>query len=47
MWAQVVVLTAPLLGQDLRLPQRVEELAVQQFVEQLAVERFDVAVLPG
>jgi len=42
-WAQVVVLTPPVLDQDLGFPERVEELAVEHFVSQLAVERLDVA----
>jgi len=35
--ARVVVLTSPLLDQDLRLLEREEELSVQQLVVQLAV----------
>ena len=33
--------------QDLRLPERGEDLAVVQFIAQLAVERLAAAILPG
>src|SRR5665647_1523624 len=42
-----VVVFAPLLDDDLRLLQAVEDLAVEQFVAKLPVEGFAVAVLPG
>ena len=46
MRTQVVVLTAPLFDQDLRLLCGVEALAIQELVAQLVVERLDGAVLP-
>jgi hypothetical protein len=44
-WADLVVLVAPHLDEDLCLEQRVEAFAVQMLVAQPAVERLDVAVL--
>lgn len=46
MGAHRVVVAAPLLDQDLRLPDRIEDLAVEQLVAESSVEALDVAVLP-
>lgn len=46
MWADRVVLIAPLLDDDLRFLQAEEDLLVQTLVTKLAVERLTVAVLP-
>ena len=46
MWPDRVVLIAPLLKNDDRFLQAVEDFSVEAFVAQLAVERFTVAVLP-
>lgn len=42
-----VVVAAPLLDQDLRLPDREEDLAVEHLVAEAGVERLAMAVLPG
>ena len=42
-----VVVSPPVLGEDLGFEQRVELLAVQVLVPHAAVERFDPGVLPG
>ena len=42
-----VVVDAPLLDQDLGIPQAVEDFTIQQFVPEPGVEAFAVAVLPG
>ena len=47
MRAEVVVLEAPLLDEDLSFKQGVEAFAVEALVTELAVEGLDVAVLPG
>ena len=44
--ALVVVLVAPLLGEDLHLPEGIEELPVQEFVPKLAVEALNIPILP-
>jgi len=41
-----VVVTTPAFDDDLRFPQRVEDLAIEQLVAQARVETFDKAVLP-
>ena len=41
-----LVLDALVLDDDLRLPERVEDLSVQQLVPQTGIEALDVAVLP-
>ena len=46
MGALVVVLVAPLLGEDLHLPEGIEELTVQEFVPKLAVEALNIPILP-
>ena len=45
MGALVVVLVAPLLGEDLHLPEGIEELPVQEFVPKLAVEALNIPIL--
>jgi hypothetical protein len=47
MGADSVVVSAPLLDEDLRLAERVKDLTVEQFVPEACVEALDVAVLPG
>ena len=42
----MVVLVAPLLGEDLHLPEGIEELPVQEFVPKLAVEALNIPILP-
>ena len=42
----MVVFTPSVLGQDLCLLERVENLAVEEFVSELAVERLDSSFLP-
>jgi hypothetical protein len=37
---------APVLDDDLRLPEAVKDLAVEQFVPELAIEGLAIAVLP-
>ena len=46
MGALVVILVAPLLGEDLHLPEGIEELPVQEFVPKLAVEALNIPILP-
>jgi hypothetical protein len=45
MRADRVVVTSPALDNDLRFPQRVEDLAIEQFVPQACIKTFDKAVL--
>ena len=47
MWPDGVGVDAPLLDEDLGLPEAVEDFAVQQFVPEPGVEAFAGAVLPG
>ena len=42
-----VVVISPLLDQDLRLPEGIEDLSVEQLVAEAGIEAFDVTVLPG
>ena len=46
MWPDGVVVTAPALDDDLRLPERVEDLAIEQLVAKTGIEALDEAVLP-
>ena len=46
-WPRRVVVLPPAFDDDLRLPQRVEDLAVEEFVPEAGVERLDIAVLSG
>ena len=46
MRADVVVLTMPVLDQDLRLLEGVEDLSVEQFVPKPTIEALTVPVLP-
>ena len=46
MWANGIVMPPPTLDDDLRLPERVENLPVQQLVSEAGVEALDVSVLP-
>ncbi len=41
-----LVMATPILNQDLRLPQVLEDLPIQQLVSQLAVEALNVAIPP-
>lgn len=41
-----VVVASPLLNDDLRLSQAVEDFPVEAFISELAVEAFVVAILP-
>src|SRR3954451_2816336 len=47
MRAHAVVAASPVLDDDLRLAQRVEDLAIQQLVSKPGIEALDRAVLPG
>jgi hypothetical protein len=46
-WTDGLVVTAPLLDEDLCLAQRVEDLAVEVFIPEPRIEALDVAVFPG
>jgi hypothetical protein len=46
MQSHPIVIPAPFLDQDLRLPHAREYLRVQKFVPELPIERLVVAVLP-
>ena len=46
-WPSRVVVDAPLLDDDLRFPEAVEDLAIEAFIPELAVQGLAVAVLPG
>ncbi len=46
-WSNGVVVPPPLLDDDLRLLQAVEDLPVEQFIPEAGIEGLAVAVLPG
>ena len=47
MWADVIVLSEPLVDDDLSLLCRVEPFGIEHLAAQCAVESFVVSVLPG
>ena len=42
-----VVVSPPLLDDDLSLPERVEDLAIEKFIPEAGIEAFAVSILPG
>ena len=46
MWPNGVVMDAPLLDQNARFIQAVEQFAIQELVSEFSVETFTVTVLP-
>lgn len=43
----LIIVSSPLLDDDLGFPERAEDLTVEQFIPQPGVEALDISILPG